>query len=63
MTVFDRYILKQLLSPLAITLLVGLLVMLIERMLRLLDLVLGSNGPITYVLRMLAWPSCWPLPG
>jgi lipopolysaccharide export system permease protein len=55
MTVFDRYILKQLLSPMAITLLVGLLVMLIERMLRLLDLVLGSNGPITYVLRMLAY--------
>ena len=55
MTVFDRYILRQLLSPMAITLLVGLLVMLIERMLRLLDLVLGSNGPITYVLRMLAY--------
>jgi lipopolysaccharide export system permease protein len=55
MTVFDRYILKQLLSPMAITLLVGLLVMLIERMLRLLDLVLGSNGPLSYVLRMLAY--------
>jgi lipopolysaccharide export system permease protein len=55
MTVFDRYILRQLLSPLAIILLIGLLVMLIERMLRLLDLVLGNSGPLHYVLRMLAY--------
>lgn len=52
---FDRYILKQILQPLAIALVLALIVFLIERMLRLLDLVLGSNGPLNVVFEILAY--------
>lgn len=52
---FDRYILKQILRPLAVSLVLALVVFLIERMLRLLDLVLGSNGPLNVVFEILAY--------
>jgi lipopolysaccharide export system permease protein len=52
---FDLYILKQILRPLAIALVLALIVFLIERMLRLLDLVLGSNGPLNMVFEILAY--------
>ncbi len=52
---FDRYILKQILRPLAIALVMALVVFLIERMLRLLDFVLGSNGPLNIVFEILAY--------
>ncbi len=55
MTVFDRYILNQIFPPLAATLLIALLILLVERMLRVLDLVLGNSGPLYYVARMLAY--------
>jgi lipopolysaccharide export system permease protein len=46
MRTIDLYVLRQTLKPLAIALVVALLVLLIERMLRLLDLVLGMQGPV-----------------
>ncbi len=52
---FDLYILKQILRPLAIALIMALVVFLIERMLRLMDLVLGSNGPLNIVFEILAY--------
>ena len=55
MSVFDRYILNQIFPPLGVTLLVALLILLVERMLRVLDLVLGNSGPLHYVARMLAY--------
>jgi lipopolysaccharide export system permease protein len=54
-TVFDRYILNQIFPPLAATLLIALLILLVERMLRVLDLVLANSGPLHYVARMLAY--------
>ena len=51
----DFYILRQILRPLAIAMVMALVVFLIERMLRLLDLVLGSNGPLNIVFEILAY--------
>ncbi len=55
MILLDFYILKQILRPLVIALVMALVVFLIERMLRLLDLVLGSNGPLNIVFEILAY--------
>lgn len=55
MITFDLYILKQISRPLAIALIMALVVFLIERMLRLMDLVLGSNGPLNMVFEILAY--------
>jgi lipopolysaccharide export system permease protein len=55
MPTFDRYILSQIFPPLGMTLLVALLILLVERLLRVLDLVLGNSGPLHYVVRMLAY--------
>ncbi len=55
MSTFDRYILNQIFPSLGMTLLVALLILLVERMLRVLDLVLGNSGPLHYVARMLAY--------
>lgn len=55
MITIDLYIFRQVLRPLAGSLLVALLVLLIERMLRLLDFVLGSNGPLGVVFEILAY--------
>ena len=55
MRIYDRYVLRQTLKPLAIALLVALLVLLIERMLRLLDLVLGARGPLKMVFEIMAY--------
>ena len=55
MITIDLYIFRQILRPLAGALLVALLVLLIERMLRLLDFVLGSNGPVEVVFEILAY--------
>ncbi len=52
---FDFYILWNILRPLAIALVMALVVFLIDRMLRLLDLVLGSNGPLNMVFEILAY--------
>jgi len=55
MITIDLYMFRQILRPLAGALLVALLVLLIERMLRLLDFVLGSNGPLEVVFEILAY--------
>ena len=55
MNTIDRYVLRETLQPFAVTLVIALLVLLIERMLRVLDLVLGSQGPIKLLFEMLAY--------
>ncbi len=55
MNTFDRYVLRETLRPFAVTLVIALLVLLVERMLRILDLVLGSQGPLKLLLEMLAY--------
>jgi lipopolysaccharide export system permease protein len=55
MITIDLYVFRQILRPLAGALLVALLVLLIERMLRLLDFVLGANGPVEVVFEILGY--------
>jgi lipopolysaccharide export system permease protein len=55
MRTIDSYVLRQTLKPLWIALVVGLLVLLVERMLRLLDLVLGAEGPLKVVFEIMAY--------
>lgn len=55
MAIFDRYVVKLMLPPLGLTLLIALLVLLVERMLRVLDFVLGAKGPVRVVLELLAY--------
>ena len=55
MRTIDTYILRQTFKPLWITLVVALLVLLIERMLRLLDFVLGAQGPMKVVFEIMAY--------
>jgi len=51
----DSYILRQVLRPLLAVVVLALLVLLTERMLRLLDLVLDTGGGLTVLLQMLAF--------
>jgi len=53
--VIDRYLLRQMAGPLLATLLVALLILLIERALRLLDTVLAARGSIRVLLEMLTY--------
>ena len=55
MRTFDRYILSQIFPALGMTLMVALLILLVERLLRVLDLVLGNSGALHYVARMLTY--------
>ena len=55
MTRFDTYILKHIARPMGVALVLALIVLLIERMLRLFDLVLGSSGPLGVVFEILAY--------
>ncbi|MFO1113899.1 MAG: LptF/LptG family permease [Rhodospirillales bacterium] len=55
MRTFDLYILRETLKPLGLALVIALLVLLIERLLRLLDLLLGAQGPLKLVLEILAY--------
>jgi lipopolysaccharide export system permease protein len=55
MTLFDRYILGQVLRPMGMALLIALLVFLIERMLQLLDLVLGASGPVKIFFEIIGY--------
>ena len=55
MNTLDRYILRETLRPFMVTLVLALMVLLIERMLRVLDLVLGSQGPLRLLFEMLAY--------
>lgn len=55
MPILERYVVKLLLPPLGLTLLIALLVLLVERMLRVLDFVLGAKGPVRVVVELLAY--------
>src|SRR5690606_40656994 len=55
MPTLNRYLIKLLLPPLGLTLLIALLVLLVERMLRILDFVLGAQGPVRVVVELLAY--------
>lgn len=49
----DRYIIRQVLGPLIMTLGVAAMLLLLERMLRLFDFVVNQGGPVEVVFRML----------
>jgi lipopolysaccharide export system permease protein len=53
--VVDRYMLRQLAKPLAATLLLVLPALLMERLLRLFDLLAGSGGSASSVIRLLLY--------
>jgi len=55
MSTFGTYILRQTMGPLIATVAIALLVLLTERMLRLLDMVLDTHGGLTVLLQMLAF--------
>ena len=55
MAFLDRYLLRTAFTPLAVSLFVAALLLLLEQMLRLLDFVLHENGPVDVVWRMLAF--------
>lgn len=55
MKIFDRYVLNAVVRPLVVTLLLALVVLLIERMLRVLDIVLGARGPLKIIFEMMAY--------
>jgi lipopolysaccharide export system permease protein len=53
--IVDRYILHQLAKPLATSIVIGLLVLLADRMVRLLDTTLGKKNSFGVVFEMLAY--------
>lgn len=54
MKTFDRYILNKTLLPLSVAIGVALIALLMERMVRLLDIVVNKGGPFYLLLQMLA---------
>lgn len=55
MTTIDLYILRAILRPLGTALVVALMVFIIERLLRLVDLILGASGPLKVVFEIMAY--------
>jgi len=55
MSTINAYILRQTMGPLLAAVAIALLVLLTERMLRLLDMVLDTGGGLTVLLQMLAF--------
>lgn len=55
MKTLDRYILSETLRPFGVTLLLALLILMVERLLRLLDLALGTEGPLRVLVQMLTY--------
>lgn len=55
MSVLTRYVLAQTAKPMAATLLVALLVLMAERMLRVVDLVIGWRGSLLVIFEMLGY--------
>jgi lipopolysaccharide export system permease protein len=49
----DRYVLKRVSWPLAGAIMIGMAALLLERLIRLLDLFANRGGPLTLILRML----------
>ncbi len=54
-TIVDRYITRQVLKPLFTAMSIGLLVLLAERMVRLLDVTLGKKNSFSVVFELLAY--------
>ncbi len=54
-TIVDRYIAQQVLKPLLTSMAIGLLVLLSERLVRLLDVTLGKKNSFSVVFEMLAY--------
>ncbi|MFO1034688.1 MAG: LptF/LptG family permease [Hyphomicrobiales bacterium] len=54
-SVLDRYVLRQVMLPLGVSLLIGLFMMLAERMVRLLETVLGKKDSFGAVFELLAY--------
>ena len=55
LTIIDRYVLRQVLAPLGASLAIGLLMLLAERLVRLLDTTLGKNNSFGAVFELLAY--------
>lgn len=55
MTTLNAYVLRLTMKPLLVALLIALLLLLVERMLRLLDLVLGSKGSLDVLVKLLTF--------
>ena len=55
LTIVDRYVLRQVAKPLATAMAIGLLVLLAERMVRLLDTTLGKKNSFAVVFELLAY--------
>lgn len=55
MTTLDYYTMRAILRPLATALVVALMIFMIERLLRLLELILGASGPLKVVLEIMAY--------
>jgi lipopolysaccharide export system permease protein len=53
--IIDRYVLKQIATPLMAAISIGMLMLLAERMVRLLDTTLGKKNSLTMVFEMLAY--------
>ncbi len=55
LTIIDRYVLRQVLMPLGASLAIGLLMLLAERLVRLLDTTMGKNNSFGAVFELLAY--------
>jgi lipopolysaccharide export system permease protein len=55
MRTLDRYIFWQVLKPVGVALVVALVVLMLERMLSLLDLILGAEGPLRLLVEIMSY--------
>ena len=55
MFLVDRYVIRQVMAPLAIAMTIGLLVLLSERLVRLLDVTLGKKNSISVIFELLGY--------
>lgn len=53
LSVIDRYMLKRVTWPLAAGILIGMAALLLQRLIRLLDLFANRGGPMMVILKML----------
>ena len=54
MTRIDRYVLERTLTPLVATVSIALVALLLERMVRLMELLVNQGGPLFLVLKMIS---------
>ena len=55
MKIVDRYLLTETLRPFVWALLLALMVLLVERILRIFDMILGTQGPLKVLVQMLTY--------